>query len=254
MPSSKYLYRLSLAVLLLTVLVSSGTAADTLRVPDVTTLQQGQRARIAVTGTIETSFPGRITLQYPADVIRILSVVGGEGSAWQCPVVQINSNTTDRTVGTLVVQCEDVRAVRADTIFVIEVEALFGAPRTGPLRPLLHVVGGDTLSNAVLAGGRVDLEGDGPLYQPREALVGNYPNPFSTTTSFVYIMLESGPVTFVIRNLNGRLIREYEPVNSSEGENTFAFDASKEQLSQGVYLVELRTERGSYVRPFMVLH
>ena len=77
------------------------SAADTLRMPANTTLQEGQIVRITVTGFIESEGPQRLTISYPANAVRIRNVVGGSGYAWNCGSVQINSDDVVGDVGFL---------------------------------------------------------------------------------------------------------------------------------------------------------
>ena len=253
MPSFLTFFRTLVLVLSLLLLSMRAVAADVIRVPDLVTLQEGEVRRIQITGTVESTAPGRITLQYPADIFHIRQVVGGAGFAWNCPSILVNSNTITGAVGVIEVQCTDVRRVTDQPIFEIEVEAHYGGPRTGPLQPVMLVVGGDTVENAQLIGGQVELVGSGLQQREFEGITGNYPNPFSTSTTLVYTMLEAGKVTFRVRNIVGRLVMEITDIDATAGENTFLFEPHQEELAQGTYLLELITDREVYHHSFMVL-
>jgi len=253
MPFLHTFQRLFVASLFVALSTLSATAADVIRIPDLTTLQEGEVRRIQITGSIGASKSTILILQYPADVVRIRSVSGGDGFAWACQPVDIWENTTSGIVGNIVLHCDSIRPGSGLPLFELEVEGLYGAPRQGPLRPSVYVVDGDTVTDAQLIGGLVQLEGQGLQYQSAEALTGNYPNPFATETTFVFHVLEAGRVRLTIRNLQGRLIRDLGEVEANAGENTYHFDDSHEDLGQGAYLVEMVTDRGSYVHTFMVL-
>ena len=80
------------------------------------------------------------------------------------------------------------------------------------------------------------------------ANVMNYPNPFSETTEFTYILTQpSDEVKIKIYTVAGRLIRELEFLPSSVGFNSFLWngrDHDKDFLANGVYLYKIIARKG----------
>ena len=69
-------------------------------------------------------------------------------------------------------------------------------------------------------------------------LIGNYPNPFNSTTTISFTMERSRFVTLRIYNLLGREVQKLVEGNKRQGLHNVIFDASG--LSGGIYFYRLR--------------
>ena len=78
-----------------------------------------------------------------------------------------------------------------------------------------------------------------------ELSLNNYPNPFSSSTTIEYTVPEgfNGQVSVSVYDIAGKLVKEFDNTDYTNGKNTFDFDASK--LSGGIYFCELKA--GNYV-------
>lgn len=72
----------------------------------------------------------------------------------------------------------------------------------------------------------------------------NYPNPFNPLTRIKYSIKDEGFVTLKVFDLLGREIATLVNEAKQPGEYEVEFDASKYELSSGVYLYQLKS--GSY--------
>lgn len=73
-------------------------------------------------------------------------------------------------------------------------------------------------------------------------LFHNYPNPFNPKTTISYAIPEKSKITLKIYDILGREIVLLENKEQSAGEYEIEFDASKYNLSSGVYLYELKSQ------------
>ncbi len=241
-------------IALLLLLPTLAVAQDVVSVPDLGTMEPGTIQRVTVTGTIERPGVIEVTLDYPADLVRIRRIEGGAALAYTCPQAVIMADTVDATTGSITFRCDSTQAGTAINLFVLEVEALYGVAGTGTITPSRLRLDFVNQPDFVGTGGTVTVEGGDPLVQTkREGWTGNYPNPFSTRSRFVFTMREAGSVQLIIRNLQGRSIMELGTMQAAAGENEYELVIGLNDLAQGAYLMQLITERDSYIHPFMVL-
>jgi len=96
--------------------------------------------------------------------------------------------------------------------------------------------------------------GLGPKADEKRApvtLIGNFPNPFSKTTTVAYEVNESRPVTITVWDLQGHQIAELAAGMRSVGYHETPFDA--EDLPSGTYFVKLETPSDTYTHRMVVL-
>ena len=229
-------------------------AQDAVMVPDVGTMQQGDIQRITVTGTIERAGVIEVTLDYPADIVRIRRVEGGAALAYTCPQAIIMADTIAGTTGSITFRCDSTNAGTNTGLFVVELEALYGRTGTG------QIVASKLRRDYVdvpqfrVTPGSVTVEGEQTLRPTqKEGWTGNYPNPFSTRSRFVFTMREAGSVQMIVRNLQGRSVYEIGSIQATAGENAYELEIGLNDLAQGAYVMQLITDRGSYLHPFVVL-
>jgi hypothetical protein len=79
----------------------------------------------------------------------------------------------------------------------------------------------------------------------------NYPNPFNPTTTIVYALPTSSPVTLRIYNLLGQEVRTLVNTFQTTGRYTVSFDASS--LPTGVYFYHLQAGAASQVKKMMLV-
>jgi hypothetical protein len=87
---------------------------------------------------------------------------------------------------------------------------------------------------------------------PQAASLGqNYPNPFNPTTTIEYRVRDAGPVTLVVFDLAGQIVRHLETGFMPPGFHTAHWngrDNSGLKVASGIYLYELRAGDFRYYR------
>lgn len=243
-----------LAIILFLFAAITASAQDQLTVPPLTQGERGAIIRIPVSGTITQSGTSQVGLSFPADVIRIRSVEGGEQFAYHCEQLLLtNVDVSSGTIGTMTVQCEDVSSTNDGPLFEIVAEVLRGPGTNGPVQATNLVLNGTPIQNVTFVPGAVEAIGEPVLPRTTEGFTGNYPNPFSKSSTFVFQIEKPGTATLAVRSLQGRLVLDLGTVNVTAGENHYQFSPEGWELAQGPYMMQLVTERDQYVHAFMVV-
>jgi len=79
----------------------------------------------------------------------------------------------------------------------------------------------------------------------------NYPNPFSSITTFPYQVLEKGSVTFRILDLSGKEIERINAGVKTPGE--YHLELNAEKLPNGIYNVQMETTRGVSIQKMVII-
>jgi hypothetical protein len=86
-----------------------------------------------------------------------------------------------------------------------------------------------------------------PMQAPQIILLAqNYPNPFSNSTTFKYILQKPSHVTIGVYNIKGQLVRTLEENNKTIGEHMQSWNADDrygKKLASGIYIVRLQAGR-----------
>ena len=77
---------------------------------------------------------------------------------------------------------------------------------------------------------------------PTSIQLGNYPNPFSGSTTIRLELPESGDVRIVVYDMTGREVRQMHDGYLSMGAHEFRFDA--DSLPSGTYIYRVSTNQG----------
>ncbi len=244
-----------IAVITMITMIVPGYAAESVRIEAPTgPLTSGQQVRLQVVGTIERAGVVEIELQYPATLLRVESVVGGSGFLMTCPEAQIISSTIASGVGSLRFRCTTTTAGTDQPIAEVIGQVLVGASGTGSVVPTAYALDYVPQTGVTFSGADIDVQSQDDIgITLREGITGNYPNPMGAETRFVYTVLEAQPVQLSIRNLQGRLVRDLGTIEAAAGENQYLLLVAPNELSQGAYVLQVTTRRGSYLHPFMKL-
>lgn len=224
-------------------------------VPAKTTLSVGQRTTIAVTGTLDFGGTIRASIRYSPSVMRILSAHGSPGYAFQCLDVSIVENRVESpTSAVCVVECSYCISIEDDTLFTLAVEGVVGPDSSGALGIERLEANGVDVQGAVFNTGVVERRGGSTTSQTViEGVTGNYPNPFSSRTRFVFVLQSPGIVRFLVRNTQGRIVIQLDPIIGVAGENVFDFEWDAWRYSSGVYVLQMDTDRGTYYHGMTVM-
>lgn len=91
-----------------------------------------------------------------------------------------------------------------------------------------------------------------PAANNTSSLGQNYPNPFSTTTTFAYEMKKPANVTFKVMDVTGNVVATYNEGNKVPGNYSFAINA--ESLNNGIYYVRMLSDGLMNMRKMVVIH
>ncbi|MBI2794613.1 MAG: T9SS type A sorting domain-containing protein [Ignavibacteria bacterium] len=248
--------RLILASYFTLCLVVGLRAEDTISVPSETVLTRGQVAVIEVGGSLSQSGRTQLTFRYPRTVIAIQGARGADVYAFQCPdITMISDIQTDDTTGEVILECSNVGPGQSQMILLLDVLALYGRETQGLLSPRRLTVNGTEVGDVVFNPGRIRLTGGSrPSDQSIEAITGNFPNPFSLNTEFVYVVAEDSNPQFVILNVTGQIVKDLGAIASFKGENRLKVELEQNELGQGHYMIRMITDLGVYFYSFMKLN
>ena len=79
-------------------------------------------------------------------------------------------------------------------------------------------------------------------------LSDNYPNPFSTTTTFNFFLKTSSPIEFIIYDLSGKKVKIFQRQFMKSGLQQFVWDGTdiqNKKVAPGVYIYQLKTNSQS---------
>lgn len=248
--------RLILASYFTLCLVVGLQAEDTVTVQSESILTRGRVAVIEVGGSLSQSGQTQLTFRYPRTVIAIQGARGADVYAFQCPNITIISDVqTDDTTGEVILECSNVTPGQSQLVLLLDVLALYGRETEGLLSPLRLTVNGAEVSDVVFNPGRIRLTGGSkPSDRSIEAITGNYPNPFTLSTEFVYIVAEDSSPQFVILNVSGQIVKDLGAITSFKGENSFKVELKQNEFGQGHYMIRMITDSGVYFYSFMKLY
>lgn len=246
---------LILGVIVLISLITASHAVESVRVESSSgPLQPGQQIRLRIIGTAERDGVVEIELQYPATLLRLESVVGGSGYLMTCPEAQIVASTIASGVGSFRFLCKTTVTGTNQLFAEVVGQVLAGASGTGVVVPTAYALDYVPQTNVTFTGTEVYVESTDDIgITLREGITGNYPNPMGSETRFVFTVLEAQPVQLSIRNLQGRLVRDLGTLDATAGENQYVLVIGPNELSQGAYVLQVTTRRGSYLHAFMKL-
>ena len=87
-------------------------------------------------------------------------------------------------------------------------------------------------------------------------LTGNYPNPFNPTTAISYHLSENLPVSLVIYNAKGQLVKTLVNENQSKGEHQIIWngkDNNNKRVSSGIFFYKINVGRYSSTRKMIMM-
>jgi len=224
-------------------------------VPAATTLAAGERAEIAVFGSIEAGGSIRATMSYTPSVARIIGSRGSEGFAFRCQELTVVQNRVESSLRAVyIVECPYCVSISSDTLFTIVLEGLGGMDTTGMIRvEKLEINGAEAIDAQFNVGTIERTGGTTARSQTTEGITGTYPNPFVSHTRLVFSMSQPGIVRFAFRNAQGRLVRQLDQIQGIAGENTIDFDIEAWKVASGAYVLEMISDRGTYFHPMTVM-
>ncbi len=245
---------LRLLLLSLLLAVHPAHSQERISVPSSTSGARQSIVEIPVTGTISSLGHLRLVFDYPANVIRFVRCTGGPNASFRCPQAYVGADTiVDGTRGRLTVECWDVQPTTNGLVCMLVMEFLNGPGTSGYLQPIRMDREKTPVPTVEFQSGLITADGSPAIPTPAEGFTGNYPNPFSSQSTFVFMLESAQPVHLSVCTMQGRTILDLGQMQGRAGENSYDFAANSWELAQGSYLMSLQTSTGTYLHPFMVL-
>lgn len=232
--------------------VALASATD-VRLPDTVRIRPQQKIRIPVAGKLPKLGEVVATIQYTPGVVSISNVEGQASYALTCSAFGLVSASQTRSESVVEASCGSGGAGVHDTLFAIEIEGVYSSDTLGTLRIAglkLDGVPLEVTSNectVIREGGLL-----GGLTTPTN-ITGNYPNPFSTSTTLSYSVTSQQSVTINVRTIQGRMVRSFTDVAAMPGENEFTMNFLQSDIGSGRYLVELITKEATVYHTIAVM-
>lgn len=246
------------ALTVLGILLGSGVslfAENEVNVPQNTVIAVGQRLTVAVIGTLDVGGSIEVTFRYDPSVMRIVGANGGDGYGLRCVPLEVLENTVESASSAVyTVVCPFSVSIANDTLVTLDIEGVGGEDTVGFLRTDRVVANGLDVTNAAFNTGTVIRTGGVTARQVvKEGITGNYPNPFASRTRIVYVLDADGPVKFIVRNAQGRLVQELATIDALAGENSLDYEHVAWQVAGGVYILQMTTDAGTYYHMMTVM-
>lgn len=246
------------ALTVLGILLGSGVslfAENEVNVPQNTVIAVGQRLTVAVIGTLDVGGSIEVTFRYDPSVMRIVGANGGDGYGLRCVPLEVLENTVESASSAVyTVVCPFSVSIANDTLVTLDIEGVGGEDTVGFLRTDRVVANGLDVTNAAFNTGTVIRTGGVTARQVvKEGITGNYPNPFASRTRIVYVLDADGPVKFIVRNAQGRLVQELATIDALAGENYLDYEHVAWQVAGGVYILQMTTDAGTYYHMMTVM-
>lgn len=205
-----------------------------------------QQLEIPIQGTLTQSGITEIEFTYPNSIVRIVGVRGEQGAGFQCtqPLI-LRNDALGAGLAALTLSCNQAVPVQNGTICYITVEGVRSTTPSGVFAPVVVKENGTTVENPTLIGTTLQQPEQSVLLDENSTtgLVGNYPNPMSASTTFVFVMSRAGiPVHLSVHTLEGVLVQDLGTIPSTIGENSYQYTPDKNMLADGRYLMRMVAE------------
>lgn len=227
--------------------------ATDVTLPDTIRIRSQQVVRIQVAGKLPRLAEVAAKVRYTPGIAKIVRLTGRQSYALTCEYFGELSESYSSDTATYYAWCGSAGAGSHDTLFAIELQGVWSADTSG----FLEVVGLELDGESVPVTSNVATlirEGvvQGASSTPT-TITGNYPNPFSTTTTVSFSLASAQTVTLNVRTMQGKLIRSYTDVAARAGEQEFPMSFLESDIGSGRYILELITSDGTLYHPMAVM-
>lgn len=251
---SQFTSRTFIALMAVMLWATLANAQDVVSLPSAIKAGRGAVVSVTVNGSLVANGHTRVVFEYPANVMRVRKVVGGNGFAFNCPTLFVGGDSLiGTTTGQLTVECwENVQASNT-ALFALEIEMLMGPGTEGVLKAVRFDRNKVPVTSAQLSQATITADGQAAVPDGVEGITGNYPNPFVDNSEFVFSLVEPGPVHLSIHTLSGRMVYDLGTIQATAGENHYHFSGAVWELASGPYIMVMETEIQSFMYQFMIL-
>lgn len=242
---------LTIALLVVGVLRSTA-AGDEVIFPSETTVSAGKRVAIPISGTLNTNgdHAVRIEVTYDPRVMNIVAAAPVTDGAFRGAVNVVDRSMTSEPRARVVLDCRQVVPTVNGPICEIIVEGTYGPDDSGTIEPVQVQYDYVQQPGSTFKSGIVRVDGQPPARPVTDGIQGNYPNPFSTSTTFVVTLGQRDVVTFSMFDTSGRDFGEPQTYTLDAGTHLIEFAPDTWKIGNGAWLVRMTTSTGTFVHPF----
>jgi hypothetical protein len=212
----------------------------------------GQRVAIPVSGTLNTNgdHAVRIVLTYDPRVVDIVGAAAVPNGAFRGTVNVVDKSLTADQRARAVLDCRDVEPTVNGLICDVIIEGTYGPLDSGTIEPVQVEYDFVEQSGVTLKGVIVLVDGQPPTRAFTDGIQGNYPNPFSESTTFVVTLGQRDVVTFSMFDTSGRDFGEPQTYTLDAGTHLIEFAPDVWKIGNGAWMVRMTTSTGTFVHPF----
>lgn len=221
--------------------------------PDTVLIRPHQVIRIQVAGTLPRLAEFAATVRYSPGIAKVNKLSGRPSYAVTCGTFWVREDSIASDTAIVKARCSSSGAGVHDTLFAIELEGVLSTDTVG----FLEVVGLELDSVPIpVTSNKTTLLRDGAIQgapSKPTSITGNYPNPFSTTTTVSFSVATAQTVTVNVRTMQGRLVRSYPDIAARAGEQELTMNFLESDIGSGRYIVELITNDGAVYHSMAVM-
>lgn len=221
--------------------------------PDSVRIGPRQVVRMQVAGTLPRLAELTVLIRYSPGIAKVYQLSGRASYAVTCRSFVVLEDSIGSDTALVRARCTSSGAGVHDTLFAIELEGVWSTDTVG----FLQVVGLELDGTPIPVTSNITkLIRDGAVQGAPSTptiITGNYPNPFSTTTTVSFSVDKPQSVTINVRTLQGRLIRSYPEVPARAGEQEITMNFLESDIGSGRYIVELITAEGAVFHAMAVM-
>lgn len=234
------------------IFLSSDLCAQSVVIAD-TSVERGQIFPVDIrVDNLPVGASVSITLKHTRNLLYYTRAIGGADRIMQCeePDVTVTNTGTD---GTLVIKCSSLKSgAQNGVLATVYFEALAGSENTTYVVPQALQVDGLDIANVAFDEGRITIAGEPIIPQPIDGISPSYPNPFNIYTIFDYTLTDDTEPEFMVYTLIGRLVPDTEYKIEQRNATSIIFTPEFD-MSNGPYLMQMKTKNGVYQVPFFFI-
>jgi hypothetical protein len=183
-------------------------------------------------------------------VINVVGASSVTNGAFRGTVNVVDRSVTSEPRARVVLDCRDVVPTVNGPICEVIVEGTYGPADSGTIDPEQVQFDYVQQPGSVLSGGVVRVSGQPPTRPLTDGIQGNYPNPFSTSTTFVVTIGQRDVVTFSMFDTSGRDFGDPQTYTLDPGTHLIEFTPETWKIGNGAWIVRMTTSTGTFVHPF----
>jgi hypothetical protein len=226
-----------------------------------TTVQRGSVLRYSIYAILRNLPPRpesvRLVLRYTPSLLLPEAVRGSTASLMLCPEPATTTQFINLSLGNINITCNQIRLNSGDAVPICTVEfrTLASADSIATLEiESLTVNTTDIVLTGMTRRSRITVQGEPRVVgQFADAIEQGYPNPSSFSgVTFPYTIASPGTVQFSVFSLKGEEVYRFPDMRQGQGRFLLKYIPAP-NTANGLYSLQMITERGVFRQSFMVL-